>query len=331
MALPAFKSDQERLEPLSTPPRTQRLALWAKFGDPLFHGVTFLFASSIIVITCWLAYQLFVCSALAREAFGWGFLFSSEWDPVAGQFGALPFVFGTVVTSALALLFAVPMGIATAVFLAELAPPRVSRILAFLIDLLAAVPSVIYGFLGIFLLLPALKSFVVPPLQMLGGVLPIFGGPFYGVSVFSAGVVLAMMVIPFIISISREVLLGVPREIREASFAVGATHLETVWYVVLPYARRGISGSIFLALARALGETMAVTMVIGNTPQIAASLLAPGHTISAVIANEFTEATGDLYLSALIFLGLVLFGITFVINGAARLLILSTDNKAGAV
>lgn len=300
-----------------------------RLGDRLFYVLTLLAAVSIVVITGWLVYQLWCFSAESRHAFGWQFLTGSDWDPVAGSFGALPFIFGTIVTSILALLLAVPLGIATAVFLAELAPRRLSSALAFMVDLLAAVPSVIYGLLGIFLLVPFLTQYVVPPLQKTLGFLPIFSGPFYGVSIFSASIVLAIMVVPFIISVSREVLLAVPVEQREASFALGSTHWETVWRVVLPHARRGIYASVFLALARALGETMAVTMVIGNNPQIAKSLLAPGYTIAAVIANEFTEATGNLYLSALIELALALFAVTFVLNGLGRIMIAATSGKAG--
>jgi phosphate transport system permease protein len=306
------------------PPRA-RLAGPLRLGDPLFYGLTLVCAASIIVITGWLVYQLYVHSAQARHAFGWKFLVSGAWDPVAGEFGALPFIFGTAVTSVVALLIAAPLGIGTAIFLAEMAPRRLSNLLGFMVDLLAAVPSVIYGLLGIFLLVPLLSGTVVPAMQKVVGFLPLFSGPFYGVSLFSASLVLVIMVVPFIISISRAVMLAVPIEQREASFALGSTHWETVWKVVLPDARRGIYASVFLALARALGETMAVTMVIGNTPQIAKSLFAPGYTIAAVVANEFTEATGNLYLSALIELGLVLFGITVVINGLARLFVLATS------
>ena len=258
--------------------------------------------------------------------FGWTFLLNSTWDPIAGKFGALPFIYGTVATTALGLLFAIPLGIGAAVFLAELAPPRISDLMTFLIELLAAVPSVIIGLIGIFVLIPILQK-IVPVLKSFLGFLPIFSGPFYGVSVFSAGVVLAFMILPFIISISREVLLAVPRDLREAALALGATKWESTWQVVIPFAETGIVGSIFLAMARALGETMAVTMVIGNSPKIMASLLAPGYSIASVIANEFTEATGDLYLSALIELGLVLFCLTIVINGAARLLIMMTTTR----
>jgi phosphate transport system permease protein len=293
-------------------------------GDEIAYAISITAAASIFAITSLILYELFVNSNPARAKFGWNFLFTQTWDPVAGQFGSLPFIYGTVITSALALLFAVPLGIGAAIFLAELAPPLISDILTFMIELLAAVPSVIYGLLGIFVLVPLLQAYVVPPLKAVLGFTPLFRGTFYGVSYLSAGIVLSIMIVPFIVSVSREVLLSVPRDQREASLALGATHWQTTWRVVVPYARKGVFGSIFLALARALGETMAVTMVIGNTPQIKASLLQPGYSIAAVIANEFTEATGDLYLSALIELGLVLFAVTFVLNGLARLLILTT-------
>jgi len=284
-------------------------------------------AAMVFVITALVWYELFAQSSLARHKFGWSFLVTSVWDPIAGNFGALPFIYGTIITSAIALMIAIPQGLGAAIFLAELAPPRVSNALTFLIELLAAVPSVIYGLLGIFILVPVLQNYIVPALKAVFGALPMFQGAFYGVSTFSAGIVLSIMILPFIVSVSREVLLAVPREQREASLALGASQWQTTWRVVVPHARTGILGSFFLALARALGETMAVTMVIGNTPQIKASLLAPGYSIAAVIANEFTEATGDLYPSALIELGLVLFGVTFVLNGMARLLILATSRK----
>ena len=295
-------------------------------GDQIAYLITAACAASIFVVTVLLVYELWINSSLARHKFGWNFLFSSAWDPVAGDFGALPFIYGTVVTSILALLIAVPLGLGAAIFLAELAPPNISDSLTFVIELLAAVPSVIFGLLGIFLLLPALH-YVVPVLQQSLGFLPIFSGPFYGVSIFSAGIVLSIMIVPFITSVSREVLLAVPQDQKEAALALGATRWQTTSRVVVPFARRGIFGSVFLALARALGETMAVTMVIGNNPQISPSLLAPGYSIAAVIANEFTEATEDVYVSALIELGLVLFGITILINALARLLILTTTRK----
>jgi phosphate transport system permease protein len=300
----------------------------ARSGDALAYGIVWLAAVSIVAITALLVFELWVNSSQSRHTFGWKFLVTSIWDPVAGTFGALPFIFGTVVTSALALIIAVPLGVGAAIFLSELAPPKISDALTFCIELLAAVPSVIFGLIGIFVLVPALQK-VVPGIKDVLGFLPIFSGPFYGVSIFSAGIVLSIMVVPFIISVSREVLLAVPRDLREASLALGATKWEATWQVVVPFAKTGIFGSIFLSLARALGETMAVTMVIGNTPRIQASLLAPGYSIAAVIANEFTEAPGELYLNALVELGLVLFALTIVINGAARLLILATTERAG--
>ncbi len=311
------------------PGKVRSFARRLRAGDELAYLITLIAAGAIFIITALVFYELYSESSLARHKFGWGFLFSSTWDPVAGNFGALPFIYGTVVTSVLALLIAVPQGIGSAIFLAEMAPPRLSNISTFLIELLAAVPSVIYGLLGIFILVPILEHDVVPPLKSVFGSLPLFQGAFYGVSLFSAGIVLSVMIIPFIVSVSREVLLSVPRDQREASLALGASQWQTTWRVVVPNASTGITGSVFLALARALGETMAVTMVIGNTPQIKASLLAPGYSIAAVIANEFTEATGDLYLSALIELGLVLFGLTFVLNGLARILIITTSRSGG--
>ncbi|HTK82891.1 MAG TPA: phosphate ABC transporter permease subunit PstC [Bacteroidota bacterium] len=296
-------------------------------GDQIAHLITLTAAGTIFIITALILYELFVQSALPRHKFGWDFLITTTWDPVAGQFGALPFIYGTVVASFLALIFAIPLGLGSAIFLAEMAPPRLSDVFTFLIELLAAVPSVIYGLLGIFVLVPILQEYVVPSIKSVFGFLPIFQGAFYGVSYFSAGVVLSIMIVPFIVSVSREVLMSVPREQREASLGLGGTRWQTTWRVVIPFAFKGIMGSVFLALARALGETMAVTMVIGNTPQIKASLLAPGYSIAAVIANEFTEAVGDLYLGALIELGLVLFALTFLINGLARLLIVATTRR----
>jgi phosphate transport system permease protein len=314
--------------------RPQRRASFVKrvlSGDSIAEVVAFSCATLILVITAALVFELWTHSAASREKFGFHFLFTSTWDPVAEVFGALPFIYGTVVTSVLALLIAVPFGVGAAIFLAELAPPKLSDGMTFLIELLAAVPSVIIGLIGILVLVPLLST-VVPPIKDLFGDHPpfFFSGPFYGVSILAAGVVLAVMVSPFIISVSREVLLAVPKDLREAALALGATRWETTWQVVVPYARRGIMGSIFLALARALGETMAVTMVIGNTPKIAGSLLAAGGSMASVIASQFTEAVGTVYPSSLIEVGLVLFGLTIILNGAARLLILATGGKGEA-
>jgi phosphate transport system permease protein len=296
-------------------------------GDEIARLVTFLFAASVVLITALLVYELWIASSLPRQKFGLAFFVTKLWDPIAEEFGALTFIYGTVVTAGVALLIAIPLGIGAAIFLAELAPQKVSDPLQFFIDLLAAVPSVIYGVLGVFIVIPMMRTWIAPTLKATLGFLPLFQGPSYGVGFLTAGIVLAIMVIPYIISVSREVLLSVPRDQREAALALGSTRWESTWKVVVPFARTGIMGSIFLALARALGETMAVTMVIGNTPSISSSLFAPGYSIAAVIANEFTEATGDLYLQSLIQLGLVLFLLTFILNGLARLLMLLTASR----
>jgi phosphate transport system permease protein len=298
-------------------------------GDEIARLITFLFAASVVLLTLLLVFELWQGSVLPRHKFGFNFFRTTVWDPVFDQFGALPFIFGTLVTSAVALLIAVPLGLGAAIFLAELAPNRLSDTLEFFIDLLAAVPSVIYGLLGVFIVIPLMRQYIQPALKSALGFLPFFQGPAYGVGFLTAGVVLAIMILPYIISVSREVLISVPREQREAALALGATSWESTWKVVVPFARGGILGSIFLALARALGETIAVTMVIGNTPTISASLFSPGYSIAAVIANEFTEATGDLYLQSLIELGLVLFLLTFILNGFARLMILATSQRGG--
>jgi phosphate transport system permease protein len=298
-------------------------------GDEISVLVTLAATISILVVVGLIVFELWLNSRPAIKAFGLGFLTTSRWDPNNDQFGALPFIFGTCVTSALALIIAVPMGVASSIFLAEMAPPRFSNILTFLIELLAAVPSVIYGLLGIFILVPLIHQYLAPFLTATLGFTPFFKGDFYGLSFLSAGLVLAVMVVPFIVSVSREVLLAVPRDQREAALALGATKWETTWDIVLPNASTGIMGSFFLALARALGETMAVTMVIGNTPRITASLFSPGYSIAAVIANEFAEASGALYVSSLIYLGLVLFGLTIVINAVARILIVMTQRQRG--
>lgn len=295
--------------------------------DEIAHLITLVAAAVLLLIAVLLVGQLWVHSAESRHKFGWNFFFTETWDPVAGDFGAWPFIFGTLVTSVVSLLIAVPLGVGAAIFLAELAPPKLSSSLTFVSDMLAAVPSVIYGLLGVFLLVPLMRTSIEPGLKAVLGFLPFFQGPAYGIGFLTASIVLAIMIVPFVLSVSREVLLAVPRDQREAALALGATKWESTWRVVVPAARIGIFGSVFLALARALGETMAVTMVIGNNPRVSSSLFSPGYTIAAVLANEFSEATGNLYLSALIELGLVLFLLTFVLNGLARLLILVTTAR----
>jgi phosphate transport system permease protein len=300
-------------------------------GDEIVRLITSLFAGSVVFITLLLVFELWQGSVLPRHKFGLAFFVTRVWDPVFDQFGALPFIYGTVVTSVVALLIAVPLGIGAAIFLAELAPARVSDTLEFFIDLLAAVPSVIYGLLGLFIVVPLMRQYIQPALKDTLGFLPFFKGPAYGLGFLTAGIVLAIMVIPYIISVSREVLLTVPRDQREAALALGSTRWESTWKVVVPFARTGIMGSIFLALARALGETMAVSMVIGNAPAISASLFSPGDSIASTIANQFSEATGELYTQSLIELGLVLFLLTFILNGLARILILATSQRGSGM
>ncbi len=282
------------------------------WGDKLFRWACLGFSLLILGLVAGFAGELAWNSRLAFRAFGPSFLWTRTWDPVAEIFGALPFIYGTLVTSTIALCIAIPLGLGTAIFLAELAPARVSETVGFLVELLAAVPSVIYGLVGVFILVPVVRQTGLTP---------------HGVCLLTAGIILAVMIVPFITTVSREVLLTVPRSQREAAMALGATHWETVWTAILPYARSGIAGSIFLALARALGETMAVTMVIGNRPEIA-SVFEPGYTMAALLANEFSEATSDLYLHSLIGIGLVLLGITVVVNGAARLMLYRLGHPA---
>ena len=256
----------------------------------------------------------------ALRAYGWRFLVATDWDPVAERFGALPYLYGTAVSSFLALLLAIPFGLGTATYLAELAPRTVGSVVAFVVELLASIPSIVYGLWGLFVLAPFLRSWIEPWLSTHLGFLPLFRGFPFGIGMLNAGLVLAVMVVPTIVSLSREILLSMPRTLREAALALGATRAEAI-AVTLDAARPGILGAVILALGRALGETMAVTMVIGNTNRISASLLAPGATMASVIANEFTEATGKLHLAALIEIALVLLAVTVVVNAAARLLV----------
>lgn len=299
------------------------------WGDFVFKNLTRLFALSIIAIAVGIFAELWINSRLPRQAFGFSFLTKEIWDPVAENFGALPFIFGTLVSAALGLAMAVPLGVGVAIFLAELAPRRVSDVCAFFIELLAAIPSVVYGLIGVFVLVPFMRTTIQPFLIKTLGFLPLFKGPAYGVGMLTAAIILAIMIVPFIATISREVFLSVPLSLKESAMALGATHWEVVKLAVIPYARSGIAGSIFLALGRAMGETMAVTMVIGNRPEIAASLLAPGYTMAAVLANEFTEATSDMYVQTLVFIGLVLFVITIIANGIGRLILLKMNAHEG--
>ena len=290
-------------------------------GDRTFGLALRLVAAGTLLVGVGLVISLAWGSRLAIREFGFRFLFTSVWDPVVGEFGALPFIYGTLVSSALAMLIAVPLGLGAAIYLAELAPQWVRAPITFLIEMLAAVPSVVYGLWGIFVLVPWLRKVVQPALGATLGFLPLFQGPPYGIGMLAAGLILSIMVIPFVTSVSREVLLAVPDLQREAALGLGATRWETTRIAVLRYGRTGLVGAILLGLGRALGETMAVTMVIGNRPEIAASLFAPRYTMASVLANEFTEATSDLYLSALFEIGLLLLVVTMIVNALARFLV----------
>ena len=290
-------------------------------GDIIFEGVVGLFAVFILVIAFLLFRELYVESGLSRNAFGFGFLTGSKWDPVSEVFGALPFIFGTVVSSFIALAIAVPFSLGIAIYLSELAPEKLRTPLSFIIELLAAIPSVIIGLWGIFILAPFIRDYLAPPLSTYLGFLPLFQGPMYGLSMLTGGVILAIMIIPITSSISKEAIQTVPIHQREAALALGATGWETTRIAVLPYARSGIFGAVILGFGRAIGETMAVTMVIGNSPRISESLFAPSYTMASVIANEFVEATSKLYISSLIEIGLLLLLVSVIINIAARILV----------
>jgi phosphate transport system permease protein len=264
---------------------------------------------------------LFVSALPAVKRFGLSFLWTSTWDPVAEVYGAAPMIFGTLAASFLALLIAVPLALGVAIFLTEFSPRWLRQPVAFLVELLAAIPSVVYGLWGVFVLIPFLRSYIAPPLKALFGWTPFFQGVFYGNSLLAGGIILAIMIVPYIAAVSREVLLAVPTSQREAALAMGATRWEAVRSAVLPYGRAGLIGAIILGLGRALGETMAVTMVIGNRHDIGVSVFQPAYTMAAAIANEFSEATTNMYLSALFEVGLILFVLTVVVNAVARILI----------
>jgi phosphate transport system permease protein len=307
-------------------PRSSRLP------DAIFALLILLTAVSVFAIVLFVVWELVDKSRLSLHQFGLGFFYGRNWDPVNGDFGALPFIYGTLVSSLLALLLAVPLSVGVAVYVTEMCPVRLRAIISFMVELLAAIPSVIYGLWAIFVLAPLLRDYVQPFLAKTLGWTGLFTGPIYGLGMLAAGIILAIMIVPIIASITREVLTAVPQNQREAVLALGATRWEMIRMGVLRNARIGIVGGIILGLGRALGETIAVTMVIGNRPEIAKSLFAPGYTMASVIANEFTEATGDLYLSALVEIGLALFLVTLVVNALARLLVWSiTGGTAGRV
>lgn len=293
----------------------------ASGGGRVFPWALRALALCVPLLVAALGVQLYRAAGPARQAFGWHFLTSSAWDPVFEHFGAWPFIFGTLVTTAVGVVLAAPLGVAVAVFLAELAPGWLRTPVRYLVDLMAAVPSVVYGLWGIFVMVPWLQQSLEPWLSAKFPWLPLFQGAPYGVGFLAAGLILAMMVVPFVVGLSREAMSVVPRAQVEAAYALGATHWEVISGVVVPGARSGIAGGILLAVGRALGETMAVTMLIGNRPAVSASLFAPGYTLASVIANEFTEATTKVYTAALTEVGLILFAITLVVNLIARVML----------
>ena len=299
-------------------------------ADSLFKGMTLLLAGSILVILLLMGIEMVRESLPSIRRFGWHFISGQEWDAVQGQFAALPYLYGSVVSSLLALLLATPLSVGTALFITDIAPKKMGGMVASLVELLAAIPSVIYGLWGIMVMAPWLQQTVQPFLIERFGFLPFFTGAPYGVSMLAAVFILMIMTVPIITSITKEVLLAVPLSQKEAAYALGATHWEVLRLAVLPYSRSGILGAVILGLGRAIGETMAVTMVIGNTPQISLSLLDPAYTMPSVIANEFAETTSKLHASALMEIGLILLVVTLIINTLARLLIWSvTRGRTG--
>ena len=299
-------------------------------GDAVFRVLMMLVALLMVGIVVAMVIALAADSMLSIRQFGFGFLTSQRWDPIKGEFGALPFVYGTIASSLIALLISVPFSLGIAIFLVEQAPSYIARPVGFLVELLAAIPSVVYGLWGIFVLAPVLREYVEPALATSFGWLPLFRGSITGIGLLTGGIILAIMVTPIISAVVRDVLTAVPGTQREAALALGATKWEMI-RMVLVNGAPGIAGAVILGLGRAIGETMAVTMVIGNRPQISFSLFEPSYTIASAIANEFTEATGDLYLSALVELGLILFLVTFVVNGIARVLVWNVTRRTGGV
>jgi phosphate transport system permease protein len=338
--MPALR--QNRIKPDSTPETpaggslervednpTQELAKSkfrmgsSAFADGAFRSVAVACGVALMAVVGLIVFELVIQSSLSLHKFGLSFLRTTIWDPVVEQFGALPFIYGTLVSSFLGLLIAVPLSVGTALFLTEICPRQVRAVLSLCVELLAAIPSVIYGLWGMFVLVPFLRNYIEPFLHRFFGWTGLFTGPKIGFGILAAGSIIAIMILPIIASISREVITAVPRQQREAALALGATKWEMLRMAVLRNARPGIFGAIILGLGRAFGETMAVTMVIGNTPQIILSLFAPGDTLASSIANQFNEATSTIYTSSLVEMGLVLFVLTLIVNALAGLLIWS--------
>lgn len=298
-------------------------------GDRVFKNLTRFFAFLVLAIVALMVWEMFLGSRLSIDEFGWSFLTSSEWDPVQDLYGALPFMYGTVVSSLIALVIALPLSLGTAIFLSEIAPRWIEGPVGFMVELLAAIPSIVYGLWGMFVLVPWLRTSVEPVISKNLGFIPLFRGAPYGFGMLAAGIILAIMILPIITSISRDVLRAIPKTQREAALALGATKWEST-RIILASGKSGFLGATLLGLGRAVGETMAVTMVIGNRPEISLSLFDPGYSMASVIANEFAEATTEMYSSALIEIALVLFLVTLILNALARLIVWSVTRKAGA-
>lgn len=289
--------------------------------DVLFKNITLFFAAVIVAIMAWMVIALLFQSELSIKKFGFSFIISNDWNPVEGKFGALPFIYGTVVSSIIAVIISTPISIGIALFLTEIANKWLKTVIGFLVQILASIPSILYGLWGLFVFVPFIRNWIQMPVGKVLGWFPLFSGAPIGLGMLSAGLLLSIMIIPIISALAVDVIEAVPEDIKAGSYALGSTKWEMIWHVALPYAKQGILGAVIMGLGRALGETMAVTMVIGNRAEIKASLFAPSHSMAAVIANEFTEATENIYFSSIIEIGLLLFVVTFVLNAVARVLV----------
>jgi phosphate transport system permease protein len=332
-SLKAGKSEWIKTQELNSPVHPKSIAIFTRrkdihYGDRLFFWLLRLVSLLVVGLLLSIGFFLLLAALPTIHKFGWSFLTTSLWDPVKDTYGALPVIFGTVVSALLAIAISTPISLGIALFLNELAPRRLASLVAFLVEMLAAIPSVVYGLWGVFILAPWLRRTVEPAIGSRLGFIPLFRGPYYGVGMLAAGIILAIMVAPTISSISREIFRAIPRSQREAALALGATRWEMMCLSVLKSSRTGILGAVILGLGRALGETMAVTMVIGNRSEIVASLFAPGQTMASVIANQYAEASSDLLRSALAEIGLTLFGVTLIINSCARLFVWKVTRAA---
>ena len=291
------------------------------FLDKFFKNITLFFAIIVVALMLWMVVALILQSKLSIKKFGFSFITSTDWNPIQDKFGALPFIYGTIVSSIIAVLIATPISIGIGLFLTEISNKWMKTIIAFMVQILASIPSILYGLWGLYIFVPFMRDYFQKPVSKVLGWFPLFSGAPIGLGMLTAGLILAIMIIPIIAALTVDIIETVPSDLKAGSLALGSTKWEMIWHVVLPYAKQGIFGAVIMGLGRALGETMAVTMVIGNRAEIMASLFAPGHSMAAVIANEFNEATGALYYSSLIEIGLLLFLVTFILNAIARVFI----------